>query len=455
MFIIVFVVVALFAIIALIVLYTLWYKCTQKGRAFDESRIQNIVKFVKTHVEFYRRMPASSTFKDFPTITKSFIKNNLNDMLSDTCKERRIMSSQETANNSWTEKKLIKKDGSMLDMLQYAFLMLQGYSLAQVTGGTSGEYFYQWYNIGDIYHGLYSFVQGWENIGWRYNDRILLYYFHGANTIKLLKAFPQWSLRVLVPQISESGDLIQETFEDFCACLESFQPKLIVSFPSIIFRMCELALSSGKTFTFQPKYMDLSADFLFSCQYKFIKSFFPKTDIRMSYGTIEYGQIAQQIPGTMYNYTVYPDCAYVEQGEKGTLIVTNLNYTCLPIIRYAIDDVGKVTYNPKTKCQEIHALVGKSNPYGVSYIRIDGLIERCNKLYNTHIINLRLDVNTRTVFVVSTDEEHDSMFMKHMNFIEGYDVKLLSCLQNHCPTIDRYDRKNTPLLQQYRFASKS
>ena len=62
-----------------------------------------------------------------------------------------------------------------------------GYAFANITGGSSGQYFYQWYNLEDTKFGAYTFIKCWENMGWTPNDKILLYYFHGSNSIKFIK----------------------------------------------------------------------------------------------------------------------------------------------------------------------------------------------------------------------------------------------------------------------------
>jgi hypothetical protein len=199
-----------------------------------------------------------------------------------------------------------------------------------------------------------------------------------------------------------------------------------------------------------PKSMDLSADFLFSCQFDFIKTFFTTTKIRLTYGTIEYGQIAQQIDGSMFDYEVYDDIAVVEQGSKGGLIVTSLIYNTQPIIRYEIDDVGNVEYDASTKKHIIRNLIGKPPTLDVNYIDIDLYINEFNKTYNSAIINVRINTKSQTVIVTTTLEEALTYIETYFRIGNlNYKTIPMICKKSECTTVDRYDRKNTPVLKQY------
>ena len=108
-------------------------------------------------------------------------------------------------------------------------------------------------------------------MGWTANEKILLYYFHGSNSVKLINYLNLTNLYSLVPILDNNGDITLESAKSFVNNINNYKPELIVSFPSLIYRICQLIYENNLSLTYIPKYMDISADFLFTCQYKFIK----------------------------------------------------------------------------------------------------------------------------------------------------------------------------------------
>ena len=326
------------------------------------------------------------------------------------------------------------------------YALFTGKSIAQVSGGTSGNYFYQWYNLDDMIKGTYGFFKCWINMGWKYNEPILIYYFHGSNTIKLLNKVNLYGIYSKSPEIDENGDIKKKSLYEFIYYIENYKPTLIVSFPSIIFRLSQLIHMENIKLKHIPKCMDLSADMLFTCQYKFICSIFKNCDIRLSYGTIEFGQIAQQIPNRMFDYVLFDDIADVENDQHHNLIVTNYLYTTQPIIRYLTDDKGLVISENGKKI--IHNLTGKNNN-DYDYIEIDKFINECEY---KGIINFRIDNNLILLTILDKDINISSYVKSYFSdYFKNYTVKTMCCVKNKCDTNDRYDRKNTPIMNEYHY----
>jgi hypothetical protein len=405
----------------------------------------DFLKNICENIDFYKKN--NPVLEELPIITKKMISTNPE--LFYNKKIPKIENSTDSANNSWTQNKIVKKDISYLDHIKYVYYLLNGHSIAQITGGTSGNYFYQWYSYDDMIRGCYGFTKCWINMGWVPNDKIFLYYFHGANSVKLLNkitALPYFieNIYSLSPVLNNNGDIIEESLNEFIGVINNYKPDLIISFPSIIFRMCQLIHKNNIKMKHIPKCMDLSADFLFTCQYNFICSIFVNCDIRMSYGTIEFGQIAQQIPGKMFDYIVFDDIVYVENDNNNNLIVTNYLYETQPIIRYLTDDKGFVEY--KDEMIIIKNLTGKQNDY--NYIFIDSIINDSG--YN--IINFRID--NMNIYITILDRSDNNIILYFRKFFKDYNVILNTCNEINCTTYDRYDRKNTPILNQYYYDKK-
>jgi len=363
---------------------------------------------------------------------------------------QKIADSVQSANNAWTDKKKVHDTINYYTTLYYCYGLYCGNSIAHVSGGTSGNYFYQWYTFDEYKKGLYGFMKCWINMGWKYDDRALLCYFHGANSVKLTNTVTNYLIDIysLNMSLDANGDIQEKTLHEFVHYINNFKPVLIISFPNIIFRLSQMIYKNNIKLTHIPKCMDLSADFLFTCQYKFICSIFKNCDIRLSYGTIEFGQIAQQIPNRMFDYVVFDDIVDVENDKNNNLIVTNYLYTTQPIIRYLTDDKGTVVHeNGQTI---IHNLIGKSNST-IDYITLDTFINNCS--YS--IINLRIDNQNKVVIITSLDEHDIENIKFYFNgYFNDYSIQIEICNVTTCKTVDRYDRKNTPIINEYHIRQK-
>lgn len=400
-----------------------------------KPKLEELIEYCNNNIPYYMNNKIN-------TVNKFNIRNNYQSFFNKGKYDKRMEWTINSANNSWTELKDVKKKNMTIFGFFWTLIgLLSGKSVAQVTGGTSGEYYYQWYDLNDLWWGGYSFVKGWHKMGWNPSEKILIYYFHGANSIKLLEYtnllsfLPQY-INVQVPTFTHKNDINDDSVIEFINKINKDKPELIISFPSVIFRVCQKIHEKNIKLLHIPKYMDLSADFLFTCQYRFIKSIFTYTDIRLSYGTIEFGQIAQQVPGEMYTYEVYEDVAYVENDENNNLIVSAFNYKTLPLLKYKTDDKGIVS-NLNDK-QYIHNLVGKQNG-SVDYLELDNIV---NKLQEPNIINIRINNNNLILTILDNVEEIEKHF-------PTWNVIFDICNKNKCITQDTYNRKVTPVLKEY------
>jgi phenylacetate-coenzyme A ligase PaaK-like adenylate-forming protein len=420
--------------------------------------------YCKENVPYYSK---SSSLADIEAVDKRVIRENYSAFFSKEKYAKRMEWTMESSDNAWTAGLKKSKKMTPLGAVRTAWGLVSGRSFAQVTGGTSGDYYYQWYDLRDVWWGGYSFVKGWQKMGWKPKDRILLYYFHGANSVKLLEYsnmlrwFPL-SISVLVPSFTPNFDIDDKSVREFVRRINKEKPELIVSFPNVIFRVCQKMYEQSLVLTHIPKYMDLSADFLFTCQYAFIQRMFPETDIRMSYGAIEFGQIAQQVPGKMYTYEVYDDVAFVENDAENNIIVSAYNHRTIPLLRYKTDDKGRVRYEGKK--QYIDNLVGKQNGI-VDYIELDGFVNRLNHSSgngaNGNIINARIHPDTQTLILTAlasvgrpdaapTDRRPVG---RHLTVDERWNgnIEVEVCTKQSCETRDSFNRKVTPILKEYDF----
>lgn len=418
-------------------LQTMYNKYAVNKSTIDKHKfVQNICNNIK----FYKNN--NYTPNTLPIITKKMIHNNP-DLFYDNSIAK-ITESVNSTENNWNHLKS-HKNINMFDFVDYAYRLYNGHAISNVTGGSSGNYFYQWFTLKEYEECACGFVKCWINMGWKPSEKIFVYYFHGANAIKLLNKISLSNIIVSIPKMTPAGDITEESVYEFVNILNNDKPDLIVSFPSTIFRVAQLIYQNDIKIIHKPKYMDLSADLLFTCQYRFIKSIFDTTDIRLSYGTIEFGQIAQQIPGTMFDYVVFDDVVDVENDSNNNLIVSNYFLTTQPMLRYLTDDNG-IVKKEKTRTI-IKNLVGKTDE-NHNYIEIDNYIESYKN--NSNIINLRIDSTNNIVHItVLYSDVHINEYFH--DYFYSHSIVVNICSKKSCKTHDRFDRKNTPILKQHFF----
>lgn len=411
--------------------------------------LESVVKTIPYYKERVTLHPVK--LDDFPIVNKQIISSNIVQFANPDV--QRILNSVHTANSGWTDKK--EKSIDDLDMgmfLDYAHGLYNGKAIAHISGGSSGAYFYQWYTPQEYIKGLYGFVRCWKNMGWKPQERILLMYFHNANSVKLLeKITPFIRAHVLTYAPicdATTGDITKKSLEEMFRLVNDFKPSLMLCFPNITYRFAEFMAKNNLELKHVPKCMDLSGDFLFTAQYKFIQTKFPNCDIRSSYGSIEFGQIAQQIPNTMYDYIIFDEFVDVENSD-GNLVVTNYLFTTQPMIRYKTDDVGQVVKeNSRTI---IKGLVGKNKYAGnklLNYIEIDNMINS----FGGPIINFRLNLSLKKIYI-TVFKCGDEMKTQIVNYFSKeytmYSVEIRDLNSPDFQVMDRYDRKNTPIVEEY------
>ena len=398
-----------------------------------EENYKSIINFAQKNVPIYMMLD-----KIVPIIEKDDIKRNNKYYFSNKNYNKRLLFLiNKTQNGSaWSE------NTKHTDINVYEFIyiciniILKNYCFPNVTGGSSGNYFHQWYNLRDAWYGSYTFVKGWFNMGWKPNESILFFYKHGSISIKLLQYLP--NIDLIVPELL-NNDVTIECCYKLIKDINKKKYKLLVSFPNLLYRICELIYSKNIEVIHHPKYIDLSADFLYNCQYQFIKKIFYKSDIRLSYGTVEFGQIAQQLPNNLYKYEVYSDVAYVENKDN-EIVVTSLINKVLPIIRYNTKDKGYIhTENNK---QYITNLVGKQT-HKYDYMKINNMIDQINGK-NLCIINLKIIHKQKIIYIITINSNFK------LDLIQKLFPNFIIKINKDCSyTIDKYNRKVTPIIDDY------
>lgn len=365
---------------------------------------------------------------DIPIMTKQQLRES-------TCVSTAITPLEYTraiTTNSWSDKTQNTASFFTMTIALLQFFLDNRNALAVTTGGTSGNSFYYWYNLRELKEFAKSYFYCWETFGWDPSKRVLVYYGHPSGGLQIIKYFTACNVRALVPAF-ENGDITDASICEFLAVIEYQRPHVVESMPNVIFRVAQYMYRKGLTLKHRLSGLSLSGDFLFRCQYDFIRKVFDGVPVRMSYGTVEFGQIAQQASDDdLYTYRVFRSCAYVET-INGTLAVTRYRYRNMPIIRYHLDDHGIVSDDGEF----IYDLIGK-NQNQINPLIVNRAIERCAL---PQIINVR--IGTDRLYVVVIDEL-TPMDIRRIELATGMPVTIESCTTEICPTRDNLEKKVSP-----------
>jgi phenylacetate-coenzyme A ligase PaaK-like adenylate-forming protein len=337
--------------------------------------------------------------------------------------------------NSWSDQKENTSDFfSMLSAFIH-FLCFDTYAIGCTTGGTSGNSFYYWYNKSDTGELLKSYLHCWEAFDWDPSKKVLIYYGHPSSGASFIKYFSFCNVNTLIPIFYE-GDITESSIMELLATIEQTRPHILESMPNFMFRVAQFIYCKGIVLKHKLHGLSLSGDFIFRCQYDFIRRIFgPDTTVLMSYGAVEFGQIAQQDSvEDLYTYRIFDTYARVENiGEN--LAITRFRYKNMPIIRYLIDDCGTVTPDKKF----ITNLIGKRKE-GIDLLALNNAVE---VLECPDIINIRIRDTTLILFTVANVQESKLTRLKHTT---GYTIETILCDTTFCPTYDNLEGKVTPLL---------
>lgn len=421
----------LILIIVLIVLLPLFYVITSIQRY--------LVKSYEYAVRVYDIPHDYSLIWNYKPITKA----ELNHCGTACVNKQLITNAPNMSFNNWNEDQDTRGASTIkgiLLVLQFVKASFDNrYAVPICTGGSSGNSFLYWYNYDEGIRFLASTMRCWIPYGWNPTKLLGIFYGHPSSGLSFMNKVHTIipNIHVLVPSYKE-GDLgCIDAFVDF---VNIRKPFVIETMPNLFFRACELCYMKDIKITHQPTLISLSGDFIFTCQYRFIQACFPRSIVRLAYGSVEVGQIAQQVDDSdIYLYKVFAEYAYVEN-KNSKLVISRLDYQNMPMYRYITDDYGDV-HTGNDGQQYIKNLVGKKR---YDYLDLDRLVNKINDEHDVKIINVRINLAKKHVQFTSllADVDHGML----IKYFPGYEVEVIACARQSCKTTDRFDTKVLPLL---------
>ena len=178
------------------------------------------------------------------------------------------------------------------------------------------------------------------------------------------------------------------------------------------------------------------------------------SDIRLSYGTVEFGQIAQQTKEDNTVYEVFDEIVDIDNNEKNQLVITSYILKTQPLIKYCIDDYGEVyKRNGKTY---IKNLIGKqakcisNNEFNV--IKINDIINKIKKK-ELIIIDIKVKyISKQIIFVMLKNidkkmkRDIEDIFRNSLGFYSyNFNFIFNFCGNKKCVNISNYNSKVIPV----------
>lgn len=393
--------------------FNLVLKPKKQNNKSRRERIINIVSHANKTTEFYKdrfdaflKTASDMSDEDFyyafshlPIATKQDLKQNNQDFMSSELEGKTdlLQSGKAPKTLEFLKKVIIEKD----------------FFTSLSTGGTSGTPTFRWLDYNDAQIFANSFIDSFKYNGWSPGESFVVFYplksyFTGtyaqhAKTLNALFGF------TMVP----FEEISKTEVEQLLKTLRKNKSTLLVIFPCVLQRIAEIMKEEDiEPFTNLP-YINVSGEFFLDCSKHFVQTMFPDSDIQSTYGAVEFGEIAHQKDLSSFDYDVFNDYVYIEEGPKNSILVTALEQRAFPLIRYKIEDMGKVETHEDEK-QGLTTLEGKNTDYvigadGYMYFAsfFNNFINEVNKELDHPIIHFMLRHEDKTMQLNFVLQDHD------------------------------------------------
>jgi phenylacetate-CoA ligase len=189
-----------------------------------------------------------------------------------------------------------------------------------------------------------------EWIGIRTGDKVAFLWgtaFDLARSKKLVAALRNWMTNTI---LLSHYTMAETSLELYTRRLIKFKPDLIVAYPSGLNHFAEYLLNKGET-RIRPRAAVVSGETMFDWQRQTIEAALG-APVYNHYGCREFGALAREcrlrqglhIGCERVIVETVSDPTLPTDGSEGALVITDLDNYGMPMIRYAIEDLGSVTW---------------------------------------------------------------------------------------------------------------
>ena len=244
------------------------------------------------------------------------------------------------------------------------------YLMSMATGGSTSLPLLVWMTKGHQFSMLFTFFKCWYRMGWRPGDRLLVFYPKNTYNIDDMVKFNPYS-KWLGFRYHLFDKIDEKTVRSLVEDINQYRPKLLLVFPSPMNMIANTIRRFNLKLTHQPAMINVSGETFFDCQRKNIEEVFPLSKIEDSYGSVELGELAHELPEG--GLEIFSKVAYVETVEnphgQPEMVITRLGLSDFPFIRYKMKDIAEVEFRRDEKGQEkfvITKIEGKDSNFILS-----------------------------------------------------------------------------------------
>jgi len=291
---------------------------------YQLQKMQRLLAYATRHVPYYRRVfkDLDVRVEDFkqlgdllrlPVLRKQDIRENLRDLVSEVYPKRHLRYDR--------------------------------------TSGATGESLYFYYDRASSEARRANYVEMNRCIGIDIGDRIAYLWgrqFDVPRSKRLLN-----SLRATISNnlMLSMYAMDPKSLERYTEVLAKFKPHAIVGYPSALAHFAQAVAASSKQ-AFQPSAIVVSGEMLYDWQRETIEKAFG-AKVYNHYGCCEFGAVARECRARnglhVASDRILIEVVPVERSATGEeiseLVVTDLDNYGMPFIRYAIEDMGAITWD--------------------------------------------------------------------------------------------------------------
>jgi len=357
------------------------------------ERLKQIIQHANTHCPYYK--DKYTTFlegeKDFtdeefcyafshlPIIDRYQLDANNTEFRSDELDEKDELFNNDLSPSFWT-------------LLKHA-LFKKSFTTSISLSGTSSC---RWLDRHDsqIYAG--SVLHALSRNGWKRGQNFVAFMPESSYFTHKLVQRNNVLYHLFGLTIQPFKDITKDSVTQLLTTLKNTKATALITLPHALLRIAQI-MDEENIAPYAPlQYIKVSGSFFLDCNKTFIQTMFPNSDIQCSYGATECGIVAHQSSLNSFDYDVFDKYVYLEQGPDNSILVTTYHQKAFPLIRYKIEDMGRViNYNDGT--QKIKSLEGNNSDhltgtdgymYFPSFFNI--FINELNKALNDPIIDFTL-----------------------------------------------------------------
>ena len=244
-----------------------------------------------------------------------------------------------------------------------------GFLMQMATGGSTSLPLSVTMTKHHMFSMLFTFFKCWYRMGWRPGERMLVFYPQNTYNIDDMVKFNPYS-KWLGFRYHLFDKIDEQTVRDLVDDINTYKPKLLLVFPSPMNMIAHTIRKLGLELKHHPELINVSGETFFDCQRKHIGSVFTCSKVEDSYGSVELGELAHE---TDNGLEIFANVAYVETAPNDAgqpeMIITRLNLTDFPFIRYKMKDIADVEfrqYPDGTEKYVITTIEGKDSNFIMS-----------------------------------------------------------------------------------------